>query len=426
MDRFIIEGQKPIRGTIEPRGSKNAALPAIAATLLTDEPVTLHRLPGIEDVQVMTQLVEGLGGSIQRGENHTATFTTRDLRHTTPDRDLCRSIRASFLLAGPLLARAGKAALPRPGGDRIGRRPLDPHIRAFQEMGVMVEVTPDTYYLEAPNGLQAADIFLIEMSVMATENVVMAAVCTPGTTIIRNAASEPHIQDLCRLLNRMGAQIEGTGSNTLTIQGVDRLRGAEYELGPDYLEVGSFIGLAAATGGEVLIRRCRPEEHRISAIMFGRLGVQWEVQGEDIFVPGNQELVVQADLHGAITKIDDMPWPGFPADLISISLVVATQAQGTVMIHEKLFESRLFWLDKLIAMGARIILCDPHRAVVVGPAPLYGGRLSSPDIRAGMALVIAALCAEGQSIIHNVEQIDRGYEDLDTRLRALGACIERA
>ncbi len=426
MDRFIIEGRQPIRGTIEPRGSKNAALPAIAATLLTDEPVTLHRLPGIEDVQVMTRLVEGLGGSIQRGENHTATFTTRDLRHTTPDRDLCRSIRASFLLAGPLLARAGKAALPRPGGDRIGRRPLDPHIHAFQEMGVMVEVTPDTYYLEAPNGLQAADIFLIEMSVMATENVVMAAVCTPGTTIIRNAASEPHIQDLCRLLNRMGAQIEGTGSNTLTIQGVDRLRGAEYELGPDYLEVGSFIGLAAATGGEVLIRRCRPEEHRISAIMFGRLGVQWEVQGEDIFVPGNQELVVQADLHGAITKIDDMPWPGFPADLISISLVVATQAQGTVMIHEKLFESRLFWLDKLIAMGARIILCDPHRAVVVGPAPLYGGRLSSPDIRAGMALVIAALCAEGQSIIHNVEQIDRGYEDLDTRLRALGACIERA
>lgn len=426
MDRFIIEGRQPIQGTIEPRGSKNAALPTIAATLLTEEPITLRRLPGIEDVQVMMQLLQDLGGSIEQDEPHEATFTMRDLAHTTPHRELCRSIRASFLLAGPLLARAGRATLPRPGGDRIGRRPLDPHIRAFQEMGVMVEVTPDTYHLEAPNGLQAADIFLIEMSVMATENVVMAAVCTPGTTIIRNAASEPHIQDLCHLLVAMGAQIEGIGSNTLTVQGVDRLRGTDFEIGPDYLEVGSFIGLAAATGGEVRIQRCRPDEHRIAAIMFGRLGLVWEVQGNDIFVPGHQPLEVQADLHGAITKIDDMPWPGFPADLVSIALVVATQARGTVLIHEKMFESRLFWVDKLIAMGARIVLCDPHRAVVVGPAPLYGARMSSPDIRAGMALVIAALCAEGESVINNVEQIDRGYENLDVRLRALGAQIERA
>ncbi len=424
MNRFIIHGRQPIAGTIEPRGSKNGALPAVAATLLTDERVTLRRLPHILDVQVMTQLVHDLGSHVEEGD-HEASFRASDIRHTSPNRALCQSIRASFLLAGPLLARAGRATLPRPGGDRIGRRPLDPHIRAFQQMGVEVEVTPDSYQLVAPRGLQAADIFLIEMSVMATENVLMAAVLTPGKTTICNAASEPHVQDLCHLLNAMGAQVEGIGSSTLTVHGVEQLHGADFELGPDYLEVGSFIGMAAATGGAVRIRNCRPQEHRVTAIHFGRLGVRWEVEGNDIVVPGSQALVVEEDLHGAITKVDDMPWPGFPADLISIAVVVATQARGTVLIHEKLFESRLFWVDKLIGMGARIVLCDPHRVVVSGPSRLYGQRLTSPDIRAGMALVIAALCAENTSIIENVEQIDRGYENLDGRLRALGAQIER-
>ena len=425
MSRFVIEGQHPIAGSITPRGSKNATLPIVAATLLSDGVVTLRRVPGIRDVKVIAELVHDLGSDVIWVDENTVQFQARELRHTTPKRALCQRIRASFLLAGPLLARAGRASLPRPGGDKIGRRPLDAHIVAFQQMGAEVEVTSDTYHLHAPNGLKAADIFLIEMSVMTTENVIMAAVLTPGTTTIRNAASEPHIQDLCNMLNQMGAQIDGVGSSTLRIEGVERLHGTEFEIGPDYLEVGSFIGLAAATGGEILIRDCRPDEYRMMAIGFGRLGIRWEVQGNDIFVPGKQELVVQEDLHGAITKLDDAPWPGFPADLISIALVVATQARGTILIHEKMFESRLFWVDKLIGMGARIILCDPHRAVVVGPANLYGQVLTSPDIRAGMALVIAALCAEGTSIIHNIEQVDRGYQQLDVRLSALGAKIER-
>jgi UDP-N-acetylglucosamine 1-carboxyvinyltransferase len=425
VSRFLIEGRHPISGTIEPKGSKNAALPIIAATLLTDEAVTLTRLPDIADVRVMASLVEGLGSSVTSIKDNRATFKAASIRHTAPDRNLAQAIRASFLLAGALLARTGSATLPRPGGDRIGRRPLDAHIVAFQEMGVEVEISPDAYHLTAPTGLKPADIFLLEMSVMATENVVMAAVLTHGTTHLHNAASEPHIQDLCRLLVAMGARIEGIGSNVLTIEGVDRLHGCTHEIGPDYLEVGSFIGLAAATGGDLIIRNCRPREHRMTAIAFGRLGIEWEVKGEDIHVPRHPRLDIQEDMHGALTKIDDGPWPAFPADLISIALVVATQATGTILIHEKMFESRLFWVDKLIAMGARIILCDPHRAVVVGQSHLFGQRLSSPDIRAGMGLVIAALCAEGHSEIQNVEQIDRGYERLDERLRNLGAKIER-
>jgi UDP-N-acetylglucosamine 1-carboxyvinyltransferase len=426
VSRFLIEGRHPISGTIEPKGSKNAALPIIAATLLTDQAVTLTRLPDIADVRVMANLVQELGSSVSSIIDNRATFKAATIRHSAPDRNLAQAIRASFLLAGPLLARTGSATLPRPGGDRIGRRPLDAHIVAFQEMGVEVEISPDSYHLTAPKGLKPADIFLLEMSVMATENVVMAAVLTPGTSHIHNAASEPHIQDLCRLLVAMGARIEGIGSNVLTIEGVTTLHGCTHEIGPDYLEVGSFIGLAAATGGDLVIRNCRPREHRMTAIAFGRLGIEWEVKGEDIHVPRHPRLDIQEDMHGALTKIDDGPWPAFPADLISIALVVATQATGTILIHEKMFESRLFWVDKLIAMGARIILCDPHRAVVVGQSHLFGQRLSSPDIRAGMGLVIAALCAEGHSEIQNVEQIDRGYERLDERLRSLGAKIERA
>jgi UDP-N-acetylglucosamine 1-carboxyvinyltransferase len=423
--RFLIEGRHPISGAIEPKGSKNAALPAIAATLLTDEAVTLTRLPDIADVRVMANLVQELGSSVTSITGNRATFKATSIRHSVPDRALAQLIRASFLLAGPLLARAGSATLPRPGGDRIGRRPLDPHVVAFQEMGVEVGISTDSYCLSAPKGLKPADIFLLEMSVMATENIIMAAVLTRGTTHIHNAASEPHIQDLCRLLIAMGARIGGIGSNVLAIEGVDSLHGATHEIAPDYLEVGSFIGLAAATGGDLVIRNCRPREHRMTAIAFGRLGIQWEVNGEDIHVPQHPRLQIQEDMHGALTKIDDGPWPAFPADLVSIALVVATQAAGTILIHEKMFESRLFWVDKLIAMGARIILCDPHRAVVVGQSHLFGQRLSSPDIRAGMGLVIAALCAEGQSEIQNVEQIDRGYERLDERLRSLGAKIER-
>jgi UDP-N-acetylglucosamine 1-carboxyvinyltransferase len=374
----------------------------------------------------MAKLVQEQGSSVTSITDNRATFKAASIRHSAPDRNLAQAIRASFLLAGPLLARTGSATLPRPGGDRIGRRPLDAHILAFQEMGTEIEISPDSYHLTAPKGLKPADIFLIEMSVMATENVVMAAVLTPGTTHIHNAASEPHIQDLCRLLIAMGARIEGIGSNVLTIDGVTSLHGATHEIGPDYLEVGSFIGLAAATGGDLIIRNCRPREHRMTAIAFGRLGIEWEVKGEDIHVPRHPSLQIQEDMHGAIPKIEDGPWPAFPADLISIALVVATQAAGTVLIHEKMFESRLFWVDKLIAMGARIVLCDPHRAAVVGQSYLTGQRLSSPDIRAGMGLVIAALCAEGRSEIQNVEQIDRGYERLDERLRSLGAKIERA
>lgn len=425
MTRFLIEGRHPISGAIEPKGSKNAALPIIAATLLTDEAVTLTRLPDIADVRVMANLLQGMGASVTSIADNRCTFRAASLHHSTPDRALAQAIRASFLLAGPLLARTGSAILPRPGGDRIGRRPLDAHILAFQEMGVEVDITPDSYKLTAPKGLKPADIFLVEMSVMATENIVMAAVLTPGTTHIHNAASEPHIQDLCQLLIAMGARIDGVGSNVLTIEGVTSLHGATHEIGPDYLEVGSFIGLAAATGGDLLIRNCRPREHRMTAIAYGRLGIEWEVRGEDIYLPRHPKLEIREDMHGALTKIDDGPWPAFPADLVSIALVVATQAAGTILIHEKMFESRLFWVDKLISMGARIILCDPHRAVVVGRSPLFAQRLSSPDIRAGMALVIAALCAEGQSEIQNVEQIDRGYEKLDERLRALGARIER-
>jgi len=334
-------------------------------------------------------------------------------------------MRASFVLAGPLLARAGHAELPAPGGDRIGRRPLDTHIQAFRALGAEVEVRPDRYVMHAPRGLHGTDVFLEEMSVMATENAVMAAALAKGISILRNAASEPHVQDLCRMLVAMGARIEGIGTNTLTLEGVERLRGCTAAVGPDYLEVGSFIALAAVTRGELLIRKARPAEHRVTASAYGKLGVRWEVRGDDIFVPKGQELAMQDGVHGAPPRIHDAPWPGFPADLTSIALVLATQAQGTCLIHEWMYESRLYWVDRLISMGARVIMCDPHRAVVIGPATLYPQTVSSPDIRAGMALLIAALVAEGRSTIHNAQQIDRGYERIESRLQALGAKIER-
>ncbi len=426
MDRFVIDGGHPLNGTIVPAGNKNAALPLLAAMLLTDQAVTLHNVPLIGDVAHKIGLLQQLGVEITRNDQHSWTFCAAHVGSAQPDTALSRKIRTSILLAGPLLARRGYVTLPRPGGDAIGRRRLDTHFQALRELGASVEVTPNTYIIQADR-LRGADILLDEMSVTGTEQAILAAVLAEGTTTLCNAASEPHVQDLCRCLVAMGARIDGIGTNRLVIKGVPHLHSAEYTLGPDFMEVASFIGLAAVTRSALRIVNARPEEHRMTRIAFGRLGVAWQDDGDDIFIPAEQELEVQSDMHNAIPKIDSMPWPGFNPDLISIALVVATQARGTVLIHEKMFESRLFFVDRLIGMGARIVLCDPHRAVVVGPSQLYGEPegLPSPDIRAGMALLIAALCAKGRSVIFNIGQIDRGYERIDERLRSLGAHIER-
>jgi UDP-N-acetylglucosamine 1-carboxyvinyltransferase len=422
---YVIRGGRPVQGTLVPGGNKNAALPILAATLLADSPVELANVPAIRDVAVMLEVLAELGAGVEELAPGTWRINGAAATATAVPAHLASEIRASFLLAGPLLARHGRADLPRPGGDRIGRRPLDTHIHALQALGAEVEVAPDLYRLRAPRGLEGTDIFLDEMSVMATENTVMAAALARGTTIIRNAASEPHVQELCRLVEGMGGRVQGIGTNTLEVEGRRSLHGASATIGPDPVEVGSFIGLAAVTGGELRIVGAEPRlHHRMTGLCFGRLGISWRVEGDDIVVPAGQELVVRDDVHGAIPKIDDGPWPAFPPDLTSIAVVLATQARGTILIHEKMFESRLFWVDRLIAMGARIVLCDPHRAVVVGPSRLHGQNLASPDIRAGMALVIAALAAEGESVIHNIRQVERGYQHLHRRLRDLGADVE--
>jgi UDP-N-acetylglucosamine 1-carboxyvinyltransferase len=425
MDTFIIEGGQRLSGSITVEGNKNAALPLLCCALLTDAPVVLSNVPRIRDVHTMLSLLQELGVEVVEEARTRFCLTAKDIKTTTPQKELCRQMRASFALAGPLLARTGRCTLPVPGGDRIGRRPVDTHIAGLQQLGATIDVFPDRYEMRAPEGLRGADIFLEEMSVMATENIVMAATLAKGTTTIRNAASEPHVQDVCRLLVAMGASIEGIGTNTLVVHGVASLHGAHFETGPDYLEVGSFIALAAMTKSALLIQKARPEDHRITAIAFGKLGVQWEVRGDDIFVPAEQELVVRHGLHGAVARIHDAPWPGFPADLVSIAVVLATQARGSVLIHEWMYESRLYWVDKLIAMGARITVCDPHRCIVEGGVPLYGQTMSSPDIRAGMALLLAALVADGKSVIQNAQQIDRGYANIEARLRAVGARIDR-
>ncbi len=426
MEHFVIEGGHRLAGSVKPAGNKNAALPLLAATLLTDEPVHLHNIPDIGDVRTKLKLLELMGVRVQRQGLHDVTLRAGEIAPTDPDQQLCRKIRTSPLLAGPLLARRGYVTLPRPGGDVIGRRRLDTHFLALRELGASIEVTPQSYVLNT-DGLRGADMFLDEMSVTATEQAVMAAVLAEGHTTIGNAASEPHVQDVCRCLNAMGAQISGIGTNLLEIVGVSRLHGAEYIIGPDFMEVGSLICLAAVTGSELRIVGARPRDLRMARIVFERLGVGWQTDGDDIIVPASQEMAIHDDMHGAIPKIDSAPWPGFPTDLISPALVVATQTRGTVLFHEKMFENRLFFVDRLISMGARIVLCDPHRAVVVGPSQLYGEPegLPSPDIRAGMALLIAALCARGRSLIYNIGQIDRGYERIDERLAAVGARIER-
>jgi UDP-N-acetylglucosamine 1-carboxyvinyltransferase len=422
---FLVEGGHRLAGTIAAAGNKNAALPILAATLLTDEPVTLHNLPRIGDVETLLQLLHQLGAHITEHDHQTVTINAANVRPTDLDPRLCRQIRASILLAGPLVSRWGRAHLPLPGGDSIGRRRIDTHFLALNALGATSAEHPDGTMEVAARELHAADIFLDEASVTGTENAILSAVLTPGRTTIANAASEPHVQDLCHFLNGLDARIGGVGTNTLTIDGVERLSGGEYRISADHIEVGSYVGLAAATGSEITICDAVPEHLRMIELVFARLGVRVEARGRDLFVPGGQTLAVRDDLLGAIPTIKDGPWPAFPADLTSIAVVTATQAQGTVLIFERMFESRLFFVDKLIQMGAKIVLCDPHRVVVVGPAQLHGEVLSSPDIRAGMALLIAALTADGLSEIHNEAQIDRGYERLDERLQALGARIER-
>jgi UDP-N-acetylglucosamine 1-carboxyvinyltransferase len=420
---FRVVGGAALSGEITPQGNKNEALPVLAAACLTDETVTVENLPAIEDVAVMEAILGALGVTV---DCQAGVCRVRAASHLNGDLPaaLASRLRGSVTLAGPLLARLGRVFLPRPGGDRIGRRRLDTHITALQALGATVAARPDGYELQARQ-LIGADVLLDEASVTATENVVCAAALARGETILRNAACEPHVQGLCRMLVQMGAKIGGIGSNTLHIQGVDRLHGTRHRIGPDYLEVGSFISLAAVTGGRLLIKSVNHEDLRMIRQVYARLGIEVQPQGEDLLVPAGQSLEIANDLGGAVPKIDDAPWPGFPADSTSVALITATQCHGTILIHEKMYESRLFFVDSLIGMGARIILCDPHRAVVMGPAKLHGSRLNSPDIRAGITMLIAALCAEGESVIQNIIQIDRGFERIDERLRQLGAQIER-
>jgi UDP-N-acetylglucosamine 1-carboxyvinyltransferase len=424
MERFVVEGGRRLEGEIRPGGNKNAALPILAGCLLTDEPVTLRNLPDIQDVRVMLQILEDLGATVEKLEPNVFRIQTSGECRSTPNPDLSTKIRASVLLAGPLLARCGAASISKPGGDAIGRRRIDTHLMALEALGAQIEVSAYEYRMSARH-LRGKKMFLDEASVTATENAIMAAVLAEGETLIYNAAAEPHVQDLCRFLNSMGAKIEGIATNSLTIHGVQSLKGTDFHIPSDHIEVGSYIGLAAVTRSELLIKDAVPHHMYAVRLMLEKLGVKIDIEGADIRVPSEQELRVRYDVGAAVPKIDDGPWPLFPADLLSIMIIVATQSEGTVMIFEKMFESRLFFTDKLIGMGARIILCDPHRAIIVGGNRLIGGNITSPDIRAGMALLLAALCAKGESVIHNVHQIDRGYERIEERLNALGARIRR-
>jgi UDP-N-acetylglucosamine 1-carboxyvinyltransferase len=423
MPKFVVEGGHALRGTIRPAGNKNAALPILAATLLTEEPVVLENVPEIRDVKTLIDLLRILGAEAEWIAPNTVRVQAKRVDAADLEPEMTARIRASILLAGPMLARLGRMELPPPGGDVIGRRRVDTHFLALAKLGARVE-TREGYHLET-DGLRGADFFLDEPSVTGTENAVMAAVMAKGHTRMRNAAAEPHVQDLCHMLNTLGAKISGIGTGTLEIEGVDRLHGGTHRIGSDHIEIGSFIGLAAVTCGEILIEDAAVEHLDSTLVGFERLGIRCEIQGKNLFVPSDQSREVRMDLGGHVPKVDDGPWPAFPADLTSIALVVATQCKGTILIHEKMFESRMFFADKLISMGARIVLCDPHRAVVIGPSRLHAGLVESPDIRAGMALLIAALGAEGESHIYNAGQIERGYEKIDERLRALGANIRR-
>ncbi|HKE97720.1 MAG TPA: UDP-N-acetylglucosamine 1-carboxyvinyltransferase [Actinomycetes bacterium] len=423
MESFIIKGGQTLSGTVRPAGNKNGALPILAAALLADAPVTLHNVPRIRDVATMLDLVASTGVEIDDLGDNSLRIDPSGICDVRLDPVLCTRIRASVLLVAPLVARVGRCVLPPPGGDVIGRRRLDSHLLAFRSLGAEVAVNRDVTITAGQ--LAGCPIFLDEASVTATENAITAAVLARGRTVIGNAACEPHVQDLCRFLVSLGARISGVGSNRLEIEGVERLRGGEYTIGPDHIEVASFVGLAAVTGGEVVVEDVIPDDLLPVEVGFARLGISWQIEGRRLRVPPGQELAVRDDLGAAIPKIDDGPWPQFPADLTSIAVAVATQARGVVLVFEKMYENRLFFVDKLVSMGARIIVCDPHRALVHGPTRLYGERMESPDIRAGMALLIAALAADGESVIGNIGQIDRGYERIDERLRLLGASIER-
>ncbi len=423
MPAFIVEGGHALTGRVRPAGNKNAALPCVTACLLTSEPMTLGNVPRILDVENLLEIMESLGAEVAWTAPNTVRIATSGVRAGHVDREMAARIRASLLLAGPLLARLGDVRLPPPGGDVIGRRRMDTHFMAFEALGGRVHLDSGCHI--RADRLVGANVFLDEPSVTGTENAIMAAVLAKGTTLLRNTASEPHVQDLCHMLNAMGARIAGIGTNALVIEGVDELHGTEFHIGQDHIEAGSFIGLAAVTGSTITIEDT-PLRHLDSILLgFRKLGVECHPEGDDLVVRGGADRVIRQDAFGAVPKIDDGPWPAFPADLTSIMVVTATQCHGTVLIHEKMFESRMFFTDKLVAMGARIILCDPHRAVVVGPAALHGGTLESPDIRAGMALLIAALSARGTSRIRNISQIERGYERIDDRLRALGARVVR-
>ena len=426
METFVIDGGTPLSGTVVPAGNKNGALPILAASLLTSEKLVIANVPRISDVDSMLALLEGIGVAVEWTGANEVTLCAKDVSGEAElDRDCAERIRASFLLAGPLLARFGRAAMPPPGGDVIGRRRLDPHLDALGALGATMSHGRDIV-LEAPaGGLHAAQIFMDEPSVMATENALLAAVLTPGETLIGNAASEPHVQDLARMLSKMGADIRGIGSNVMTVSGSDELGGCSHSIGPDHIEIGSFMALAGVTGGEMRIVNTDPPDLQMIRLVFSKLGLHTELEGGDVLVPGGQKLVAARDVGEYKSKIQDGPWPAFPADLTSIAVALATQCEGSVLIHEWMFENRLIFTDKLVLMGADITLCDPHRAIVSGPSRLRGERVDSPDIRAGMAILIAALCADGRSEIGNVSQIDRGYERIDERLRELGAKIER-
>ncbi len=425
MQQFIIEGGRPLTGTMRARGNKNAATKMLPACLLTDEPVLLHNVPDIVDVHVEIEMMRQLGAEVCWTGPATLRVHAREVRHTELDADLATRIRASVVFPGALLGRRGAAVLPLPGGDLIGERRLDTHIVALRQLGVQVEFDGRALHMRA-NELRGAEILLPEASVTATENLILAAVLARGRTVLNNAAGEPHIQDLCRMLNALGAKIEGAGSNRIAITGVTRLRGGEARVGADFMEVGSFIGAAVVTGGELLIQDADPGYLDMIAMVFGRLGVHWEVRGADLFVPGKQSLTVVPDMGGRIPVIKAQPWPGFPPDLMSIALVVATCSAGAVLFHDWMYESRFFFTDNLTRMGARITLLDPHRVLVQGPTVFRAANyISSPDIRAGMAMLLAALAARGVTRIANIQQIDRGYERVEETLNSLGARISR-
>ena len=421
--QFIVEGGRRLSGSIRPSGNKNAALPIVAAALLTDQPVTLQNVPRIRDLETLVDLVRTTGAQVEWSARNTLQIHAQEVHSNSLDAAMCARIRASILLAAPLLARCGQVELSPPGGDVIGRRRLDTHFLALEQLGATHAFTDRIAF--TTKGLKGADVFLDEPSVTGTENAVIAAVAATGTTILRNAASEPHVQDLCRFLVALGATIDGIGTNVLTVQGGATLGGATYEIGPDHIEVASFIGLAAVTRSALRIEQAGVLHLRSIRLGFDRLGIATRVEGDDLIVPDNQLMEIQSDLGGHVPKLEDQPWPAFPADVMSIAIVTATQCKGLILMHEKMFESRLFFVDKLVGMGARIVLCDPHRALVAGPSELRGATVESPDIRAGMAMLIAALCATGRSTIKNVGQIERGYERIDERLVALGAAVTR-